>query len=532
VSPNLPDETSEQLRINMELWATLATEPHRDRMLSRAEHAVGYLSDLSSDRRVAALLILSDFWKRNDAEFRHICEQVALRDPDRSVRGAALAALGACLRGSNDSHVGNFLANFVRNSSLPHPLRHFAYAALWELSGLPKTGRPQLDGYRIPEDVNWDFVDRYIQTPLPELERMSAGTAAHYLYGEDRIWPRLLDDSRKDVGESMELARSLATKRDCDRMVSNYEYAKACLSDPLRDRRLASLLISWQFYKRNDREFQDVCRQISLNDPDVRVRGAALFALGSCLAGTDDPRVGGFLAHTMRDSSLPDSVRHFAYAGLWRLRGLPESDRPRLERYRIPEDVDWDLVDSFIRVPLPEPQMPEGSDKRAAILRRRLPNPAEMAAWAKIAGEHRDVMLKSPAAAADYFFNNSWKLRLAALSISRSVWRRADSDYRDTCERMAFNDPHPQVRAVALLNFTCCFEGTKDTRVSELMATTVRDASLSDHFRETAYGGLLRVQGTPCQEQPSPGRFRFPDDVDWTFVEKISRGENKVDGGM
>ncbi|HQU45603.1 MAG TPA: hypothetical protein PK867_22510 [Pirellulales bacterium] len=252
----------------------------------------------------------------------------------------------------------------------------------------------------------------------------------------------------------MKLCSALATEYHRDQMLSSQEEAIAYLNDPSGDRRLAALMILWRYWRRDDVEFQHICERVALHDPEVRVRGPALFALASSLSGTSDPRVGNLLANVVRDVALPVSLRKFAYSGLFRLRGLRENDR-LTSVGRFPGEVDWKLVDGFRTGPLQDDLKmtkftePETSGKGLRHARHRPPSKVTMSMWRTIAGQQLDVMLSSEREAAAFLNHPSWKLRLAALSVLRNFWHRTDIDFLGVCQAMALDDPHPQVRGVA-----------------------------------------------------------------------------------
>ena len=77
--------------------------------------------------------------------------------------------------------------------------------------------------------------------------------------------------------------------------------------------------------------------------------------LVACYDGTDDVRVGRFLATIVHDEAESEMCRLAAYDALYSLRGtvppvLPavREGPPRLPR--IPDELDWSFVDSFLEV--------------------------------------------------------------------------------------------------------------------------------------------------------------------------------------
>ena len=76
--------------------------------------------------------------------------------------------------------------------------------------------------------------------------------------------------------------------------------------------------------------------------------------------------------------------------------------------------------------------------------------------WIALAGDHLPEMLTSQQETEKYLQHDSWKLRLAAISILRTLWG-ASPEMAKTCGKMAFDDPNVQVRAAALFILACCY---------------------------------------------------------------------------
>jgi hypothetical protein len=146
--------------------------------------------------------------------------------------------------------------------------------------------------------------------------------------------------------------------------------------------------------------------------------------------------------------------------------------------------------------------------------------------WRALAGEHYDDIMKCPESTMKYLHNESWKLRFAAISVLRMVWKSYD-ELAAVCEKIAFEDADAQVRATAIFTLGCCFKNKNDSRVGRLLAQVVHDESLSDSFRESAYSGLFWLRGVPAWELPIRGKFSFPDDIDWVFVGSFLREGDK-----
>lgn len=78
------------------------------------------------------------------------------------VRMDAMNRLEREFRGSDDRTVCAVLSNIIRDDGIGEGLRVFAYITLIQVSGMDPSEYPSLDGFRFPESVDWQFVDRYL----------------------------------------------------------------------------------------------------------------------------------------------------------------------------------------------------------------------------------------------------------------------------------------------------------------------------------------------------------------------------------
>lgn len=140
--------------------------------------------------------------------------------------------------------------------------------------------------------------------------------------------------------------------------------------------------------------------------------------------------------------------------------------------------------------------------------------------WRKLAGEHFEEMLASRESAEKYLSHPDWQLRVAAIAILRSVWE-PDKSLAAACEEMLLKDPHSQVRGIAAITLGSIFQGTNDRRVGSLLATVVKGTTLPDSVRRSAHQALFHIRGVFVLDIPLPGTYRFPEDVDWDFVNSL-----------
>jgi hypothetical protein len=133
-----------------------------------------------------------------------------------------------------------------------------------------------------------------------------------------------------------------------------------------------------------------------------------------------------------------------------------------------------------------------------------------------IVGAYAEEMALDRQNAERYLQHHDSKVRCAAISMLHFYWdARHDTLFRRGCEEIAYSDPDPEVRGIALLTLGACYEDTCDLRVAKLLAQVVLDEGQPSLTREGAHFGLRRVVGCPVQQ---PSQLRFPDHVDWALV--------------
>lgn len=153
-------------------WDELVGAPRVDILLQDRSAAFQCLFSSHRAARLAGLSILRSHWKP-DAEFSTICERLALHDSDLGVRACALVCLGSCYSKTSDRRIGRLLADIVYDESQATKIREFAYMAMFPVFAVPSYPSPMeamVNGtFRIPDDVNWSFVDsiRSGEYPVP-----------------------------------------------------------------------------------------------------------------------------------------------------------------------------------------------------------------------------------------------------------------------------------------------------------------------------------------------------------------------------
>jgi hypothetical protein len=141
--------------------------------------------------------------------------------------------------------------------------------------------------------------------------------------------------------------------------------------------------------------------------------------------------------------------------------------------------------------------------------------------WRNLAGDQLDEMLRSRAYAVQLLNSPHVQARLGALVVLSEHWKD-NADLASEFMRVARCDPDEEVRAVALQCVGQCHQGTDDRDVGLLLARIVTNNREPARVRAGAYCALYTLRDLPHRwpgfyaEPPCP--FRFPEDVDWSFV--------------
>lgn len=131
--------------------------------------AESYVDDPSPQLRSTAIEIILFYWKAPGAIVKR-CEELACNDPDMDVREAAFACISDIYKNSNDKRIGKLFASLVSDESLPIKLRRSAYLNLTTITGWPREKRINIvrPGFKFPEDVDWSFVQSYMNVAKGE----------------------------------------------------------------------------------------------------------------------------------------------------------------------------------------------------------------------------------------------------------------------------------------------------------------------------------------------------------------------------
>jgi hypothetical protein len=133
-------------------------------------------------------------------------------------------------------------------------------------------------------------------------------------------------------------------------MLESRESAESYLANVEPDLRCAAIVVVGMHWG-NTAEFAQVCEKLLSFDTSLKVRLQALAALEGYYSNTDDHRMGDTVARIVYGESYPAELRRAAYRALFSIRGMPTEAflRAASPTFRFPDDVDWSLVDSFLR---------------------------------------------------------------------------------------------------------------------------------------------------------------------------------------
>jgi len=114
--------------------------------------------------RFVALSLLELKWGLTQ-EIVDVCEDMALFDSDAEVRALAVMHLSRYYAASDNIRIGYLLASLVYERNEDKRVREAAYWGLLSLSATPKIKiqRPCILDFRFPRDVNWRFVNSYLE---------------------------------------------------------------------------------------------------------------------------------------------------------------------------------------------------------------------------------------------------------------------------------------------------------------------------------------------------------------------------------
>jgi hypothetical protein len=287
----------------------------------------------------------------------------------------------------------------------------------------------------------------------------AAGIMAHYAESKHEAL-------RSWAGSSLE---SLLHMRE-----ATQEY----LQNPNPHLRITALLLIKDYWQPTP-EIVQKCETIAFNDPDAQVRGTALLCV------------------LRRFNSLSESTKQV----LSRL--LREST----------SESEHDKLIERIQHMRARSQKPTRS---ISSLRLMIPETA--------AGPLLNHMLESRQITEEYLAHPTPQLRIAALSLLNDHWKATDG-FAQRVEKMAFEDADTQVCAFAMVILGGLYAHTGDMRVGNLLARCVYDEAQQSRVRRAAYGALFKIRGLPARSWPVMRRrenqFRFPDDVDWRFVDSF-----------
>lgn len=122
---------------------------------------------------------------------------------------------------------------------------------------------------------------------------------------------------------------------------------EASLDDPDPKLRWAAVILMTHHWGLTE-EFLSKCEEMAFNDSDQQVRSGAISWLGALFNGTGNRRIGKLLASIVCNNSERYTTRVSAYRSLLRVNGASGETvfRESLVNLRIPEDINWELVES------------------------------------------------------------------------------------------------------------------------------------------------------------------------------------------
>lgn len=262
----------------------VALMPDLAELRLRPVNTLSCLKGPSPDRRIAGLLLVTNYWDPKEL-FTRACLEMAFRDSDARVRGAALEAL---------ANLYSFLDD--------------------------ETGDLRL------------LLNAVFSLPFSQMKMQ----AKHRVVESSRLWTSLENVVRNLAGPHFE-----EMNQD---MQAAMRYARQGCHD-LRQAALITLLHHWNAPRAAVRE----CEAIAQEDPSTDVRCLAVTIVGTAYADSDDAHVGRFLRQHVVNEENDIKMRWAAYSQLFVVRGMPlhvhPGNVPATRDFH--QQVDWSFVGSF-----------------------------------------------------------------------------------------------------------------------------------------------------------------------------------------
>ena len=174
------------------------------------------------------------------------------------------------------------------------------------------------------------------QSLLEQKLRLAQEMSAAFQKGQEEEWRTLAGPLYEKMLESRRVTEELLGHED-------------------RDVRLVAVgVLSFVWHPGSHDRCAGLFERMALNDVDLVVRATALCALATCNSDTFNPRVGRLMTEILLNESQPTPLRRCAYLALFTLRGRimppwPGSQAKPPTMLRIPEDIDWTFVKSFLQ---------------------------------------------------------------------------------------------------------------------------------------------------------------------------------------
>ena len=142
--------------------------PELERMQLNPERAEQLLDHSDPKLRRAAISILSD-----TSDVRRLLPKflsLLARDQEPGVQMTLIRAIVACCSKSGNPAVSKVIAQIVASDALPIQVRDVAYQALFQINDAPVYSWPEvkrsLGDFQFPDDIDWRFVDTFINAKL------------------------------------------------------------------------------------------------------------------------------------------------------------------------------------------------------------------------------------------------------------------------------------------------------------------------------------------------------------------------------
>jgi hypothetical protein len=264
-------------------------------------------------------------------------------------------------------------------------------------------------------------------------------------------------------------------------------------------------------------EYWCTAREFMEHDPEEICRDRGATSLGWLQENTKDVRTLCVLARVIRNDHEEESVRERAYQSMRAVFNYNVQEQNRLvdEELNFDTGVDWEFVDTYIRLGEPELRV-ELEQKRQRLRRGHVPPNKIMDILLDFG---RAQYLEAQPDIEGYLSNEDPFIRARALEVLTDYLHLRS--YWETARRFLEQDPATLCRVQGADAFGIIERNTQDRRTLTLLAKVVRNEQAEYVVRRATYRAMRNIVDYDPEEQYglTDDLFNFSYNVDWNFVD-------------